>query len=1619
MPRISLLERAAALAFLFTTIAPAQSYTISTFAGGALPVNILGTSASLCGPQSAFAIDPTGNLFFADGNTILRLDANTGLITLVAGNGTAGYSGDNGPAVSAQLHGPDGLALDAAGNLYITSFFDHAVRMVSGGVITTVVGTGTAGFSGDNGPAGSAQLNSPYGLALDSSGNLYISDYGNNRIRMVAGGVITTIAGNGIAGFGGDNVPATSAQLNLPRGIAVDASGNLYIADSGNNRIRAVSGGVIGTVAGNGAPGFSGDNGPATAAQLQLPTGVAVDSAGSLYIADYYNNRIRRVSSGTISTVAGKGIAGFSGDTGPATQALLNNPLTIAVDYAENIYLSDYGNNRIRKIAAGVITTVAGNGASGYSGDGGSAISAQLHLPAGVALDAAGNLYIADAHNNVIRKVSGGLISTLAGNGTAGFSGDSGPAASAQLNQPTGVALDGTGSVYIADSANNRVRKVSAGVITTLAGNGTAGFAGDSGPAASAQLNQPAGVALDSSGNLYIADTANNRIRKITGSTITTVAGTGAPGSAGAFSGDAGAAVSAHLNAPASVALDAAGNLYIADSGNNRIRKVSGGTISTVAGTGSPGFSGDGASATAAALDAPTALALEAAGNLYIADTANDAIRRVSGGTINTIAGGGESLGDNGAATSAALSAPQGIALDATGNVYVADTQDNRVRLLTPVPLAIAAPDSLPSGTVGAAYTAVTFTASGGAGGYTWSVTGLPKGFTFTAGGVLSGTPAAAATSTLPFTVKDSSGTTAGVSLSLTVSVPVPAISTLSPASVTAGAAAFTLTVNGTGFTTGTTIQWNGTSLTTKLVSATQLTAPVTPTLIASPGSASVTVVSGGSSASAVQFPINAPTPGLTSMAPTSATATGSSFTLTVTGKSFVSTSQVQWNAGPLATTFVSATQLTASVTADLIASTGTASVTVSSGGAPSGALTFTIGPAPSISSLNPASVVAYGAAFTLTVTGTGFASGASVQWGSTALSTKFVSATQLTAAVPSNLIGGAGDVQIAVISGGVTIAPLPFTITAAPPAITSLNPASAVATSVDFTLTVNGSGLAQGDTVQWNGTALPTTWVSQSQLTAYVAAALVATTGSASVLVSAGSVSSAASKFTITAPPAVTTLNPPSAVAGSAGFTLTVTGTGFLSGAQVQWNGAALPTTFGSATQLTAAVPASLVASAGSVTILVSTAGASSTGVAFTINGPPAVTSLSPAAAAVGGAAFTLTVTGTGFVSGATVSWNGTALTTKFVSATQLTASVTAALIASGGIATITANSGGVATGGLQLPINPPPAIAGLSPATVSGTGAPFTLTVNGTGFVSGTIVQWGGTARPTTFVSGTQVTAAVPVNLAAGNASVSIIAANPGGISSAAQKLSVTAAPPAVTKSGVVPIYSPVPVIQPGSWVSIYGTGLARGTFSWKGDFPTSLGGTTVTINKKQAYLWSVSPTQINLQAPTDTTTGPVDVVVTNAAGSMTSTVTLAAYGPSFSLFSGSEYAASLILTPNGSGKYGGGVYDLLGPVSFFAFGTRPALPGEILVLYGVGFGPTKPAVPAGKAFIGTAPTTGTVAITIGGLPAKVLFSGITEAGVYQFNLVVPQVGSGDQPLIATVGGVSTPAGVLVTIQ
>jgi uncharacterized protein (TIGR03437 family) len=694
-----------------------QSYTISTVAGTGW--DLPGLSANLSNLEGV-AVDGAGNVFMTltTYSVVLRLDLN-GQLSLVAGNGTFGFSGDGGPASLAQLSGPTAVAVDASGNVYIEDAGNNRIRMVSNGVITTIAGGGT----GDDGPATNAHLNFQFivpGMILDRAGNLYFVDYSNLfRIRRLSNGVITTVAGGGF--LFEDNIAATSAYITA-QGIAADSAGNIYFADSCPGRIRKVSNGTITTVAGNGqlsalacaVPASGPDTGQATGVPLDSPRAVALDAAGNIYFTEGRAGpfRVRKVSNGNISTVAG-GDSGVPsgpavGDNIPATSATLElfYNHTIALDAAGNLYIPDeywvivppggyYSGDieatpsfaRLRKVSNGVITTIAGS-----SFDGGSATSAQLNLPAGVAVDSSGTLFIADG-NGIVREVSNGEINTIAGTRVdGGCECDSGLPSSVSLNPAgiavdandnvfiangvglelslagrtspavnpvatpmgpggfIGVALDTAGNSYFANFTGNQIQELSNGVLITIAGTGTQGYSGDNGPANGAQLSNPSGIAVDGAGNVYFADVGNQRVRKISNGVITTVADNGT----GGFSGDNGPATSAQLNLqsvgvscclpvnpsprlPGGIAVDAAGNLFIADSGNQRVRTVSNGVITTVAGTGTPGYSGDGGPATSAELYNPSGIAIDAAGKIYVSDSSNGRIRLLTSNCTYTV----------------------------------------------------------------------------------------------------------------------------------------------------------------------------------------------------------------------------------------------------------------------------------------------------------------------------------------------------------------------------------------------------------------------------------------------------------------------------------------------------------------------------------------------------------------------------------------------------------------------------------------------------------------------------------------------------------------------------------------------------------------------------------------------------------------------------------------------------------------------------------------------------------------------------------------------------------------------------------------------------------------------
>jgi uncharacterized protein (TIGR03437 family) len=690
---------------------PARILILALSAGNCLSQSIITTKAGTdfvfpttsipalgapIGNVGGVALNNTGALLVTDTyrHLVLRISPQ-GQLVVVAGNSIQGLSGDGGIATSASLNTPNRIAVDPAGNLFITDTNNHRIRKITpSGIITTVAGNGSPGFSGDGGAATAAALDLPRGVAVDSAGNIFIADYGNNRVRKVdSGGTISTVAGNGNPAYSGDGGSPVQASLNLPQSVAVDKLGNLYIADTGNNRIRKVTpagfvAGTITTFAGDGNQGYGGDGGKAVDAFLSLPLDVALDSSGNLFIADYLNNRIRKVTAdGLIQTVAGNGRRGYDGDGGPATVATLGGPYGITVDSSGTIFLSDFLYTKVRMIApTGTISTIADNVPHAALSTKTEPAAGQVLLgPDGAAWDQSGNLFISDCSNNRVRKLTpDGNIVTVAGSGLQGFSGDGGIATAASLNCPIGLIFDSAGNLIIADTYNNRIRELRLdGTITTIAGNGDSVYSGDGVSATNAALNLPADVALDANGNLYICEFLGQRVRKVTtAGIISTVAGNGVAG----YSGDGGLATNATLNYPSGVGVDAAANLYIADSSNNAIRKVSAsGIIATLAGTGAAGFSGDAGPASKASLSYPTSVASDASGNLLVADNGNNRIRRIApDGTITTFAGNGTRgfSGDGGPPAAASLALPGTAKVSSTGVVAIADSYNNRIRVV-------------------------------------------------------------------------------------------------------------------------------------------------------------------------------------------------------------------------------------------------------------------------------------------------------------------------------------------------------------------------------------------------------------------------------------------------------------------------------------------------------------------------------------------------------------------------------------------------------------------------------------------------------------------------------------------------------------------------------------------------------------------------------------------------------------------------------------------------------------------------------------------------------------------------------------------------------------------------
>ena len=667
----------AALAFS-ATHAGAQVYQWTNFAaqpGGLGSVDGTGAAARFNTPTGV-AVDANGNMYVADSNNhTIRKITNAGVVTTLAGS--AGQAGSaDGTGATARFNFPTGIAVDANGNVYVADLGYSTIRKISStGAVTTLAATaGNTGNADGTGPA--ARFNHPSGVAVDANGNVYVADTSNHTIRKVTGtGVVTTFAGT--AGQSGSaNGTGAAARFNNPSGIAVDGSGNVYVADSNNHTIRKITGaGAVTTLAGSpGQPGISDDIGGA--ARFFNPKGIAVDGNGNVYVADTSNHTIRRITgTGIVTTLASS--AGHPGDAdgvGPSSQFF--NPFGLAVDGSGNVYVADSSNHTIRKVTStATVTTLAGR--AGYGAADGTGAAARFFNPSGVAVDGSGNVYVADSNNHTIRKVtSTGAVTTLAGSAVQPGSAD-GTGAAARFNRPFGVAVDGSGNVYVADSNNHTIRKItSAGAVTTLAGSANQLGSAD-GIGGAARFNTPSGVAVDGDGNVYVADSNNYTIRKITSTgAVTTLAG-----SAGQLGTTDGTGAAARLFFPRGVAVDGNGNLYVADTGNHTIRKItSTGAVTTLAGNFVVFGFADG-TGTAAHFFSPSGVTVDGNANLYVADTNNNTIRKVtSTGAVTTIGGTPSVItGDDGIGAAASFSHPSSTAVDLLENIYVADATNHRI----------------------------------------------------------------------------------------------------------------------------------------------------------------------------------------------------------------------------------------------------------------------------------------------------------------------------------------------------------------------------------------------------------------------------------------------------------------------------------------------------------------------------------------------------------------------------------------------------------------------------------------------------------------------------------------------------------------------------------------------------------------------------------------------------------------------------------------------------------------------------------------------------------------------------------------------------------------------------
>jgi len=688
--------------------------TLATIAGVGYTTGVLAKEADAGWPMGV-ARRPNGDLVVVDyqAHRIWRIDSD-GILHTLAGTGIAGNSGDGGPAIEAQLRNPHDLFQDTEGNLYFSDLGNCTVRRIDyrSGLIERVAGSGNRGRGGDGGPALDAELDCTCGVAVDIAGNIFLTDEWAGNVRRIDAKtkIIETIAGQNarhypseqgasrpmhgpglsLMGYHGDGGPASDAAFYHPEHLALDSQENLYICDNSNDRIRKIDRktGTITTVLGNGQRASNGDGGLATEASTLMPDAICLDGHDNLYVGEKYGFRVRKVDAqtGIVTTLVGSGEPGFGEEGLPGPQTTCNScEAGIWADDDGSVYWGDCsGRTRRYDGPSGIVTTVLG-GTSVHDGEPGE--KAFLNGPGGLSLSPDGQLYIADVWNQRIRALDlhSGIIRTAAGNGARAYGGDNGPATAAYLGNPHDVSVDSQGRAVIADSRHGHVRRIELdGIIRNIAGAAFQWDKGDGGPANGACLMQVFSVAHDASDHIYIGDPNAGRIRKVDRETgiINTVAGCGTPG----YSGDNGPAIQAKIGTASAIRFDAEGNLYFTDAKHHVIRKVdSAGIITTIAGNGTAGFSPDGTAALQSNLNVPFGLAVTPSGQIYFSDSLNHRVRRINAdNTLTTVAGSDTpgDAGDNGPATQAQLNEPHGLCLWGEDRLFISDRDNNRIKVL-------------------------------------------------------------------------------------------------------------------------------------------------------------------------------------------------------------------------------------------------------------------------------------------------------------------------------------------------------------------------------------------------------------------------------------------------------------------------------------------------------------------------------------------------------------------------------------------------------------------------------------------------------------------------------------------------------------------------------------------------------------------------------------------------------------------------------------------------------------------------------------------------------------------------------------------------------------------------